>query len=90
MIKTAVNECLGNGIKVGHAHLKYLNPFPKNLGEVLSRFDKVIIPEMNNGQLIKIIRDQYLIDAQALNKIKGVPFTTNEIVEAIEQKMTVA
>lgn len=89
VIKTAVNECLDKGLKVGHAHLKYLNPFPKNLAEVLNRFQTVIVPEMNNGQLIKLIRDQFLIDAQGLNKIKGVPFTTHEIVEAIEQKMTV-
>jgi 2-oxoglutarate ferredoxin oxidoreductase subunit alpha len=56
-----------------------LNPFPKNLGELLSGFETILIPEMNNGQLIRLIRDKYLLPAVGLNKIKGLPFTTNEI-----------
>ena len=56
---------------------------PKNLGTILSKYDKILIPEMNNGQLIKLIRAQYLVDAKPLNKIKGVPFETAEIKEAI-------
>jgi len=78
-IKTAVKECIAEGMEVSHIHIRYLHPFPKNLGEILSRFDTVLIPEMNNGQLIKIIRDRFLIDAVGLNKIKGMPFTTSEI-----------
>jgi len=89
VVKTAVKHCLKENLKVGHAHLRYLNPFPKNLGEIIKRFDRVIVPEMNNGQLVKIIRDQFLIDAQGLNKIKGVPFSTQEIVDAIMQKSEV-
>jgi 2-oxoglutarate ferredoxin oxidoreductase subunit alpha len=72
---------------VSHAHVRYLNPFPKNLGEVLKNYDKVLIPEINNGQLIKIIRDKYLIDAQGLNKIKGMPFTSIEIKEKIAEML---
>jgi 2-oxoglutarate ferredoxin oxidoreductase subunit alpha len=78
-IRTALAEARGEGYDVAHAHLRYLNPLPKNLGELLRSFDRVLIPEMNNGQLVKIIRDRFLIDAVALNKIKGVPFTTAEI-----------
>jgi 2-oxoglutarate ferredoxin oxidoreductase subunit alpha len=82
-IKTAIKEAIVEGYDVSHAHVKYLNPFPKNLGEVLKSFDKVLIPEMNNGQLIKVIRDKYFIDAQGLNKIKGMPFTSAEIKNKI-------
>ncbi len=82
-IKTAVKEAIAEGYDVAHAHVKYLNPFPKNLGEIIKNYEKVLIPEMNNGQLIKIIRDKYLVDAQGLNKIKGLPFTSVEIKEKI-------
>jgi 2-oxoglutarate ferredoxin oxidoreductase subunit alpha len=82
-IKTAIKELAEEGYEVSHAHIKYLNPFPKNLGELIKGFDKVLIPEINNGQLIKIIRDKFLIDAKGLNKIKGMPFTSIEIKEKI-------
>jgi len=82
-IKTVVRELAAEGVDVAHTHIKYIQPMPKNLGEILSKFDKILIPEMNNGQLIKLIRDQYLVDAKPLNKIKGVPFETREIKEAI-------
>ena len=84
-IKTAVKEAIAEGYDVSHAHVMYLNPFPKNLGELLKSFDKVLIPEINNGQLIKIIRDKYFIDAKGLNKIKGLPFTSAEIKEKIKE-----
>lgn len=84
-IKTAVKEAIAEGYDVSHAHVRYLNPLPKNLGDVLKNYDKVLIPEINNGQLIKIIRDKYLIDAQGLNKIKGLPFTSIEIKEKIKE-----
>jgi len=86
-IKTAVKEAIAEGYDVSHAHVRYLNPFPKNLGDVLKNYDKVLIPEINNGQLIKIIRDKYLIDAQGLNKIKGMPFTSIEIKEKIAEML---
>ena len=68
---------------MAHAHLVYIKPFPKNLGKLMGQFDKVLIPEINNGQLIKLIRDKYLIDAIGYNKIKGTPITKNELKEEI-------
>ena len=82
-IKTVVRDLATEGIDVAHAHLKYIQPMPKNLGDLLAGFGKILIPEINNGQLITLIRDQYLVDAQPLNKIKGVPFESREIKEAI-------
>ena len=82
-VKTAVKELVADGFSVSHAHLRYINPLPKNLGELLSGFDMVLIPEINNGQLIKIIRDKYLIDAIPFNKIKGTPFEAREIKNRI-------
>jgi 2-oxoglutarate ferredoxin oxidoreductase subunit alpha len=86
-IKTAVREAIAEGHDVSHAHVKYMNPLPKNLGEIIKNFDKVMIPEINNGQLIKIIRDKYLVDAKGLNKIKGMPFTSAEIKEKIAEML---
>lgn len=84
-IKTAVKEAIEEGYDVAHAQVKYLNPLPKNLGELMKQYDQVLIPEMNNGQFIRIIRDKFLIDAKGLNKIKGLPFTATEIkVKIIE------
>jgi 2-oxoglutarate ferredoxin oxidoreductase subunit alpha len=84
VIKTAVAELLAAGHEVAHAHLRYMRPFPRNLGQLLRNYETVLIPEINNGQLIKIIRDQYLVDAKAFNKIMGVPITKAEITEAIK------
>lgn len=83
-IKTAVKELAEDGVEVSHMHVKYLNPLPKNLESLLKSFDKVLVPEINNGQLVKIIRERFLIDAIPFNKIKGVPFTINEIKEKIK------
>jgi len=82
-IKTAVRELINDGYDVAHAHLRYLNPFPKNLEEVLKNYSNVLIPEINNGQLIHLIRAKYLIPATGFNKIQGLPFTTTEIKEKI-------
>ncbi len=84
-IKSAVKELQGQGKSVAHAHIRYLRPFPKNLGEIIGNYKHVLIPEINNGQLIKIIRDQYLVDAKGYNKIKGVPITRAELENAIEE-----
>ena len=73
------------GGRVAHAHLRHLNPFPGNLGEVLRRYDRVLIPEMNLGQLALLVRARYLIDAVGYNKVRGLPFTSAELAEAIEQ-----
>lgn len=83
-IRMAVDQCRKDGLKVGHVHLRYLNPLPKDLGDILARYDKVIVPEMNLGQLVKVIRSEYLIDAVGLNKVKGLPFLTRELVEGIQ------
>jgi len=82
-IKSAVSDLIDDGYKVAHAHLSYIKPFPKNLGELMSRFERVLIPEINNGQLIKLIRDKFLIDAIGYHKIKGTPITKNELKEEI-------
>ena len=82
--RTATKTCQENGKSVAHAHLRWLNPFPKNLAEVLKRYDNVLIPELNSGQLRLMIRNQFLVDAKGFNKIKGKPFAVSELVEAIE------
>lgn len=82
-IKSACSELQKEGHSVSHAHLRYIRPFPKNLGDILKNFDTVLIPEINNGQLIKIIRDVYFVDAKGYNKIMGVPITKGELVEEI-------
>ena len=82
-IKTAVTELQAAGHAVSHAHIKYMRPFPKNLGSIISGFDKVLVPELNNGQLIKIIRDQYLVDAKGYNKVMGIPITKTEIIDTV-------
>lgn len=86
-IKSAVNELQKEGVAVSHAHLRYVRPFPRNLGDMLRNFRQVLVPEINNGQLIKIIRDQYLIDAKAYNKIMGVPITKSEMKEEIKKML---
>ena len=82
-IKTAVRELASEGVDVAHTQIKYIQPMPNNLGDILSNYDKILVPEMNNGQLIKLIRDRYLVDAKPLNKIKGMPFEAQEIKSAI-------
>lgn len=84
-IKSAVKELQLAGHAVAHAHLRYVRPFPKNLGDILKNFDHVLIPEINNGQLIRIIRDVYFVDAKGYNKIMGVPITKGELIEEINK-----
>lgn len=84
-IKSAVAELQAQGHAVSHAHLRYVRPFPRNLGEILRNFETILIPEINNGQLIKIIRDVYMVDAKGYNKIMGVPITKGELVEEIKK-----
>ncbi|MEP6675318.1 MAG: 2-oxoacid:acceptor oxidoreductase subunit alpha [Ferruginibacter sp.] len=83
-IKSAVAELIASGHSVAHAHLRYIRPFPKNLGEILRNYDTVLIPEINNGQLIRIIRDIYFVDAKGYNKIKGIPIMKAELIEEIK------
>jgi 2-oxoglutarate ferredoxin oxidoreductase subunit alpha len=86
-IKTACLELQAQGHSVSHAHLRYVRPFPENLGDILKNFETIVIPEINNGQLIKIIRDQYLVDAKGYNKIMGIPITKGELIEFIKQQL---
>lgn len=86
-IKSAVAELQSRGESVSHAHLRYIRPFPRNLGELLKRFDQVLIPEINNGQLVRIIRDEFLVDAKAYNKIMGVPITKTELIMKLEEML---
>ena len=84
---SAVKDMQTQGYAVSHAHLRYVRPFPKNLGDILKNFDHVLIPEINNGQLVKIIRDVYFVDAKAYNKIMGVPITKGELIEEIKKML---
>jgi 2-oxoglutarate ferredoxin oxidoreductase subunit alpha len=86
-LASAVRRMWQQGASVAHAHLRYLNPLPANLGEILSRYDRILVPELNLGQLRALLRAEFLVDAQGLNKIAGRPFTMNEVVEAIEKSL---
>jgi 2-oxoglutarate/2-oxoacid ferredoxin oxidoreductase subunit alpha len=85
--KTAVETCLEQGLAVAHAHLRWLNPFPKNIEKVLRSYKRVLIPELNMGQLRMFIRSKYLIDAQGFNKVKGRPFAVQELVTEIRRQL---
>jgi 2-oxoglutarate ferredoxin oxidoreductase subunit alpha len=82
-IGAAVRRVRKDGGKVAQAHLHYLNPFPRNTGEVLRRYDKILVPEMNLGQLLKLIRAEFLVDAIGYNRVRGLPFKASELQEAI-------
>ena len=84
-IHTATDRLLAAGHQVGHAHLRHLNPFPANLGDVLGNYRRVLIPEVNMGQLRMLIRARYLIDAVGLNKVRGKPYRISEIEDAARQ-----
>ncbi len=84
-IEAAVSEVRESGKRVGSIHLRYLNPLPSDLGEVLSRFDHLIVPEINDGQLVVVLRDRFLLPFKSLTKMQGLPFKSGEIVAAIEE-----
>jgi len=86
-IDGAVNRCRVRGRKVAHAHLTHLNPFPSNLGDVLRRYPKVAVPELNLGQLSRLLRAEYLVDIRPINKIQGLPFTSGELEVALLKEM---
>ncbi len=89
-ISQAVLGARRAGLKVSHVHVRYMSPMPRNLGEVLRGFKKVIVPEMNNGMLVKVLRAEYLVDAQGLNKIAGQPFKIAEIEAEIRRQLNVS
>ncbi len=82
-IGAAVKRLRRDGVRVAQAHLHYLNPFPRNTGEVLERYEKVLVPEMNLGQLLKLVRAEFLVDAVGYNRVRGLPFKASELAEAI-------
>ncbi|MDQ3895426.1 MAG: 2-oxoglutarate ferredoxin oxidoreductase subunit alpha, partial [Actinomycetota bacterium] len=83
-ITAAVRRVRDAGAKVAQAHLHYLNPFPRNTGDVLRRYERILVPEMNLGQLLKLVRAEFLVDAVGYNRVRGLPFTSAEVAEAIE------
>ena len=84
-ITAAVGEMRRKGRSISHVHLRNLNPLPNDLGELLKGFEKVVVPELNMGQLLQILRAKYLVDAKGINKIQGKPFTVSELVARIEE-----
>jgi 2-oxoglutarate ferredoxin oxidoreductase subunit alpha len=82
-IGAAVRRVRAEGKKVAQAHLRYLNPFPRNTGEVLRSYDRVLVPEMNLGQLLKLVRADFLVDAVGYNRVRGLPFRSDELADAI-------
>ncbi|MEX0967388.1 MAG: 2-oxoacid:acceptor oxidoreductase subunit alpha [Bacteroidia bacterium] len=78
-LKTAVQQLNEEGYSVAHTHLSYLNPLPKNLGEILANYEMIVVPEINDGQLVNIIRNKFLVDAIRFTKIQGLPFHVNEV-----------
>ena len=86
-ITQAVNRLNEKGVKVASAHFVHINPFPDNTLEVISKFKKIIIPELNTGQLLKLVREAFLVDARGINKVSGEPFTAQELTDKIEEKI---
>ena len=82
-IDGATNRVRARGRRIAHVHLRHLNPFPRNLGEILARYPKVLVPEMNLGQLSRLLRAEFLVDARSVTKVRGVPFTAGELEQAI-------
>jgi 2-oxoglutarate/2-oxoacid ferredoxin oxidoreductase subunit alpha len=86
-IASAVDEARDDGLEVSSIHLRNLNPFPPNLGDVLRRFERVLVPELNTGQLVKLLRAEFLIPAESLSKVQGQPFRVAEIQARIEKML---
>ncbi|HLA76295.1 MAG TPA: 2-oxoacid:acceptor oxidoreductase subunit alpha [Vicinamibacteria bacterium] len=87
-ITAALRAQREKGYRIGHLHLRYLNPLPRNLGEVLRRYRRIVVPEMNLGQLVWLLRAKYLVDAEGLNKVQGKPFKQSEIEAKIEEVLS--
>ena len=82
-IKSALRTIREQGREASHVHLRYLNPLPNDLGDILRRFDRVIVPELNLGQLAWMLRARYLVDVETLSKVQGRPFKSQEIIAAV-------
>jgi len=83
-VAAGVRRARRHGGRVAHAHLRWLNPFPRNTGDLLRSYDRVLVPEMNLGQLLRLVRAEFLVDAQGYNRVRGTPFKASEIAEAVE------
>ena len=86
-ITTAVNTLQDQGHSISSVHLRHICPMPNDLGAIIKNYKKVVVPELNNGQLVRLLRDAYLVDAQGINKIQGKPFTETELVEALTRHL---
>ena len=86
-IKTAVARQQKKGSSVSHLHLRHLNPMPKNVGEILSQFKRILVPEINLGQLVKVLRSNFLVPAVGFNKVRGLPFRSIELEREIEDML---
>jgi 2-oxoglutarate ferredoxin oxidoreductase subunit alpha len=86
-IRSAVTIARKKGLSVSHLHIRHVHPLPKNVGEILYNFKHVLVPEINLGQLIKVLRDKYLVPAVGLNKVRGLPFKSTEIEQKIEDML---
>jgi 2-oxoglutarate/2-oxoacid ferredoxin oxidoreductase subunit alpha len=88
VISSAVRTARGNGLRVAQAHLRHLNPWPSNTGEVLRHYRKVLVPEVNLGQLAMLLRARYLVDVESFNRVRGLPLQSRELVEIMEKMAT--
>jgi 2-oxoglutarate ferredoxin oxidoreductase subunit alpha len=86
-ITAAVRRVRNGGRKVAQTHLRHLNPFPANLGEVLRRYDRVIVPEMNLGQLAMLLRAKYLVDVHSYSRVRGLPISLSELARDLESEI---
>ncbi|MGH3055505.1 MAG: 2-oxoacid:acceptor oxidoreductase subunit alpha, partial [Gaiellaceae bacterium] len=89
-VAAAARRVRANDRQVAHAHLRHVNPFPRNTGDVLRRYEKVLIPEMNLGQLLQLVRSQFLVDAIGYNRVRGFPLRSAEVAEAVEALLDAA
>jgi 2-oxoglutarate/2-oxoacid ferredoxin oxidoreductase subunit alpha len=87
-IQQAVRAARADGLDVSHIHIRHLSPFPRNLGELLGRFERVLVPEMNNGQLVHLLRAAYLVPAEGLNQVTGKPFRVSTLLAAIRERLS--
>ena len=81
---TAMKQAVAEGLSVGHVHCRWISPFPANLGDVIAKYDRVLVAELNSGQLLTLLKSTYLVDAKGLNKVKGKPFQVSEVVDALK------
>ncbi|MEL7157888.1 MAG: 2-oxoglutarate ferredoxin oxidoreductase subunit alpha, partial [Actinomycetota bacterium] len=84
-ITSAAERLNTQGVPTHTVHIAHLNPFPPNLGEVLGSYQHVFVPELNMGQLVRLLRAEFLVDAKSITKVKGSPYTASELVEAVRE-----